>query len=98
MDRCISASNHNLTIARIFIISTFSPSVARFLIAGDVERQMVESALASTQQEMGSKGRETCEINVPDAPEKSQIYFVDVPGAKQSVISIGAPYPFKDKS
>jgi zinc protease len=31
------------------------------------------------------------EIRVPAAPEKSQIYFVDVPGAKQSVISIGAP-------
>jgi zinc protease len=28
---------------------------------------------------------------MPAAPEKSQIYFVDVPGAKQSVISIGAP-------
>jgi len=28
---------------------------------------------------------------VPAAPEKSQIYFVDVPGAKQSVISIGTP-------
>ena len=31
------------------------------------------------------------EVKVTDAPEKSQIYFVDVPGAKQSVISIGAP-------
>jgi zinc protease len=28
---------------------------------------------------------------MPAAPEKSQIYFVDVPGAKQSVISIGTP-------
>ena len=31
------------------------------------------------------------EIKVPVPPDKSQIYFVDVPGAKQSVISIGAP-------
>ena len=31
------------------------------------------------------------EIKVPGPPEKSQIYFVDVPGAKQSVIAIGTP-------
>jgi zinc protease len=28
---------------------------------------------------------------MPEAPAKSQIYFVDVPGAKQSVIYIGCP-------
>jgi zinc protease len=31
------------------------------------------------------------ELKIPEAPEKSAVYFVDVPGAKQSVISIGAP-------
>ena len=31
------------------------------------------------------------QIQVPEAPAKSQIYFVDVPDAKQSVIYIGAP-------
>ena len=30
-------------------------------------------------------------VTVPDAPGKSQIFFVDVPGAKQSVIYIGCP-------
>ena len=30
-------------------------------------------------------------IKAPEPPEKSQIYFVDVPGAKQSVIYIGCP-------
>ena len=68
-----------------------SPSVARFLIAGDVEKQRVESALASLNRKWAAKDVKPAEINVPDAPEKSQIYFVDVPGAKQSVISIGAP-------
>jgi len=68
-----------------------SPSVARFLIAGDVEKQRVESALASLNRKWAAKDMKPAEINVPDAPEKSQIYFVDVPGAKQSVISIGAP-------
>jgi len=31
------------------------------------------------------------EAKVPEAPAKSQIYFIDVPGAKQSVIYIGCP-------
>ena len=39
------------------------------------------------------EGKRSCipEIKVPGATCKIQIYFVDVPGAKQSVISIGAP-------
>ncbi len=31
------------------------------------------------------------EITLPEPPAKSQIYFIDVPGAKQSVIYIGCP-------
>jgi len=43
---------------RDFYNKCLSPSVSRFLIAGDVEKQRVESALASLK--MGSKGCEAC--------------------------------------
>jgi len=69
----------------------FSPSIARFLIVGDVDQPRVEAALASLNQKWMAKEVTLPEIKVPAPPEKSQIFFVDVPGAKQSVISIGAP-------
>jgi zinc protease len=74
-----------------FYSKYFSPSIARFVIAGDVDKKTVESVLASLNQKWTAKEVKMPEIKLPDAPEKSQIYFVDVPGAKQSVISIGAP-------
>jgi zinc protease len=69
----------------------FSPSISRFLIAGDINQPRVEAALAGLSQTWPAKEVNIPEIKVPDPPEKSQIYFVDVPGATQSVISIGSP-------
>jgi zinc protease len=69
----------------------FSPSVARFLIAGDISQSQVEAALADLNQKWPAKDVVLPEINVPGPPQKSQIYFVDVPGAKQSAIYIGTP-------
>lgn len=69
----------------------FSPSIARFLVAGNVDQPKVEAALAGLNQKWQAKEVVIPDIKVPGPPAKSQIYFVDVPGAKQSVISIGAP-------
>jgi zinc protease len=69
----------------------FSPSIAKFLVVGDVDQIRVEAALAGLNQKWQAKEVIIPDIKVPGPPAKSQIYFVDVPGAKQSVISIGAP-------
>jgi len=69
----------------------FSPSIAKFLVAGDIDPLNVKVALADMNQKWQPKDVVIPEIKVPGSPDKSQIYFVDVPGAKQSVISIGAP-------
>ena len=68
-----------------------SPSIAKMLVVGDVDQARVKNALASLNAKWAAKKVDIPSIKVPLAPEKSQIYFVDVPGAKQSVISIGAP-------
>ena len=82
-----------ITIADLkdFYNKYFSPSAARFLIAGDVDKQRVQTSLSSLSQKWPAKQVSIPQIKVPSAPEKSQVYFVDVPGAKQSVISIGVP-------
>jgi zinc protease len=68
-----------------------SPSIAKFLVVGDVDQVKVEAALTALNQKWLPKAVTIPEIKVPGPPAKSQIYFVDVPGAKQSVISIGTP-------
>ena len=68
-----------------------SPSIARFLIVGDVDSARIVPALADLNQKWQPKEVSIPEIKVPDAPKKSQVFFVDVPDAKQSVIAIGAP-------
>lgn len=69
----------------------FSPSISKFLIVGDIEQKRVTTALDGLNKKWAAKNVVIPDIKVPGAPEKSQIYFVDVPGAKQSVISIGCP-------
>jgi zinc protease len=68
-----------------------SPSIARFLIVGDVDQSRVLKVLSDLNKKWEPKKVVMPEIKVMGPPEKSQIYFVDLPGAKQSVISIGAP-------
>jgi zinc protease len=68
-----------------------SPSIAKFLIVGNVDQARVKAALSDLSNKWKPKDVVIPEIKVPGAPAKSQIYFVDLPGAKQSVIAIGAP-------
>ncbi len=69
--------------------NNFSPSVTRVLVAGNVTQEQVLAALKPL--ETGWKPKEVT-LNtypLPEGPEKSQIYFVDVPGSRQSVIYAG---------
>lgn len=68
-----------------------SPSIAKFLVVGDVDQARVKAALTDLNQMWKPINVTIPEIKVPGAPATSQIYFVDVPGAKQSVIAIGTP-------
>jgi zinc protease len=74
-----------------FYNSYFSPSISRFLIVGDIDQSKAETALAGLSQKWSSRKVVIPKIHIPGPPEKSLIYFVDVPGAKQSVIAIGTP-------
>jgi zinc protease len=69
----------------------FSPSVAQFLLVGDIDQARVEKALADLNEKWKAKEVSLPQFKTPEAPAKSQIYFVDVAGAKQSVIYIGCP-------
>ena len=66
-----------------------SPSVANFIIVGDIDQARVEKALAGLSEKWAPKEVVIPALSFPPAPEKSAVYFVNVPDAKQSVINIG---------
>ena len=74
---------------KAFYEKNFSPSVASFIVVGAVDQPRVEKALASLSSGWASKEVALPAFTFPQAPEKSAVYFVDVPGAKQSNIYIG---------
>lgn len=67
----------------------FSPSVTKIHIAGNVSKEQVLATLKPLETEWKSKPVKINSYSVPKDPEKSQIYFVDIPGSRQSVINIG---------
>jgi zinc protease len=69
----------------------FSPSISKFLIVGDVDQAKVKAALTDLNLKWKPKEVVIPAVKVPGPPVQSKIYFVDVPGAKQSVIAIGTP-------
>lgn len=65
------------------------PNVASFHIAGAVNKAQVETALADLEEKWNKKEVKFPEYEMPNVPEKATLYFYNVPGAKQSVITIG---------
>jgi len=76
---------------KAFYGKNFSPSLTKIIIAGDVDLARAEKALSGLNTKWQPKEVTTPQINESDPPAKAQIFFVDVPGAKQSVIYIGCP-------
>jgi len=72
-----------------FYNANFSPSVCSFLFAGDINKEEVVLALQGLNEKWEAKEVVFPEYALPEPITESKVYFVDVPGAKQSVINIG---------
>lgn len=69
--------------------ANLNPSVANFHIAGKITKGEVISSLEFLTAKWPAKEVPFPAYGIPAPLEKSRIIFVDVPGAKQSVIRIG---------
>ena len=69
--------------------NNFSPSVTKIVVAGNVSKEQVLAALKPLETEWKPVEVKQSTYQIPQNPEKSQIYFVDIPGSRQSVIYIG---------
>ncbi|MDF1573866.1 MAG: pitrilysin family protein [Bacteroidales bacterium] len=69
--------------------SNFSPSLASLHVVGDIPVSDIKSSFEGIASRWPSKEVVIPEFEIPENPDAPVIYFVDVPGAKQSVIQIG---------
>ena len=76
---------------KAFYAKSISPSVARMHFVGALNKTKITSSLSGLNKNWKSKKVEIPEYKTPPAPTKTQIYFYDVPDAKQSVIRFGYP-------
>ncbi len=68
-----------------------SPSITKLKVVGAVSKDQATQALAGINKNWEVKKVEIPAMEVPNAPEKSNVYFYDVPDAKQSVLRFGYP-------
>ena len=76
---------------KAFYAKNLSPSVARMHIVGAIDKPKIMASLKGVGAKWKAKRVEIPVYKTPDAPQKSQVYFYDVPDAKQSVIRFGYP-------
>jgi zinc protease len=76
---------------KAFYERNFSPSVSYVTIVGDIAQSDAVAMFKALEAIWGAKEIDFPEYPAPAPPAKSAVYFVDTPGARQSVINIGCP-------
>ena len=76
---------------KAYYAKNLSPSVARMHVVGAIDKGKVTSSLANLNKRWTAKKVDIPAPKTPAAPEKSVVYFYDMPDAKQSVIRFGYP-------
>jgi zinc protease len=72
-----------------YYTANLSPSVTKMQVAGDIEKDRVMKSLRSLATTWEAKSVTIPAVEGSKMPDKGGVYFVDVPGAKQSNIYIG---------
>ncbi|MCP9201037.1 insulinase family protein [Gramella sp. GC03-9] len=86
-----SVTNISLNDLKNFYEENLSPLAASFLVVGAIEKDTALKPVRGISANWPPKNIDFPEFSNPELPEQSKIYFYDVPGAKQSIISFGAP-------
>ncbi len=86
-----SVGKITLEDVKTFYKNNISPSVAKMHIVGDITEADAKKSLANLTSKWEAKKVTIPVYKTPKAPNKPTVYFYDVPKAKQSVISFGAP-------
>jgi len=74
---------------KAFWEKNFSPSVTRFHIVGNINQEQTLEQLKDLETKWAAKEVVIPTYPLPEDRDKTSLYFVDIPNAKQSVINIG---------
>lgn len=66
-----------------------SPKVAHFHIVGDINQDESLKALKSFNEKWNGTDVELPKVEMVNTPSKPTVYFIDIPDAKQSAITVG---------
>lgn len=72
-----------------FYDKNFAPKIATCHFVGNVTKEEAVNSLKSIEEKWAAKDVNFPEYTIPAPMDNAKIYFVDVPGSKQSVINIG---------
>ena len=67
----------------------FSPSITNLAIVGNISKLDAVNTFKTLEEKWAAKEVAFPEFELPALPDKPMVYFVDIPGARQSVINIG---------
>jgi zinc protease len=95
------ASVEKITLADLqsFYERNYSSAVSHIAVTGNITKEQAIKLFAPLEQKWPSKEVKFTSYPAPPSAEKARLYFVDVPGAKQSQIRIGylaLPYTHPD--
>ncbi|HLN55830.1 MAG TPA: pitrilysin family protein [Bacteroidales bacterium] len=74
---------------KAFYENNFSPTFTTIQVAGNITCEQALKAFESLGKDWKAREVKLNSYPLPANPQKSQIYFYDIPGSRQSVISIG---------
>jgi zinc protease len=85
----------NLEQIKTYYNTYFKPNIAYLVVTGDVTKAQVEKQAKQYFGQWAKGDVPTHTYGIPRAPEKTQVDFVNKPGAVQSVINITYPIELK---
>nr|WP_256253716.1 pitrilysin family protein [Alteromonas sp. V450] len=88
-----TVSDITLTDVKAYYDKYFTPSLAKFHVVGDIKQADVVKSLSPLNKRWIPKDVTLMKVQVPELPENAQLFFYDVPGAKQSVLYFGHTAP-----
>ncbi|WP_246239889.1 M16 family metallopeptidase [Pseudoalteromonas caenipelagi] len=68
-----------------------APQLAKLYVAGAVKHNQIKQSLAQLTRDWQSTSSTLPALPEPTKPSSAQVYFYDIPGAKQSTLLIGQP-------
>ncbi len=71
--------------------NAISSSLTKLLVVGDISADKVNQSLTQLNKNWKAKKVTLPKVDQPKTPEKSAIYFYNIPKAKQSIVQIGYP-------